>query len=1222
MNSPAPLFPSVPRFLQSHPPIRRGVSFLGALVALAFGINEAAQSAPVFSVPGFVDETLYQGNGMITMRFDSAGRLWVIEKQGRVLMFEPNPGGPTTLNYDYYETGQLSALPNFPTLTPIKSGTVSNFTLDPRQRDDDFAFRYTGTITLATSGAYTFYLSSDDGSRLFINNTLVVNYDGLHGAGEQSGVITLPAGTHDIRVEYFERNGGQSLTVQYAGPGIAKGPVAQGVFKAPVVFADYSAQVNTQGERGMMGLALDPDFANTRYVYLLFATGTDQRLIRLTANEAFTAATPGSETILLSGLPNANTVHKAGDIAFHPNDPNSITIMLGDDGERFLVSNLDNYYGKILRVSAADGKGLPANPFYDGDPNSVRSRVWSFAYRNPYRFAFDPAPPAADVLYISENGDGTDRVARIAKGADGAWPTSNYLVDSVDGKRRILQTSGPSKTGIAIVRSGPFAPGGNPVLYNARYGGGDRNEVQRWRLTGANLDTLTALPEDAGNPFYLGFTDHGIVSFTPGPDGSLYYTDSGQGASTGATWRLGRIRFVGGTAPAAGFTTDVITGQSPLNVSFTDTSTAPASSIVSWSWNFGDGASSALQSPSHTYAQPGIYRATLLVTNAQGLTSETEQTITAYHSTGVTLSGSVFDGRSGVAEALTVPTELRFYQANGVTPLPIAGGAGTSGNMISVPVGGTISVSTVAEITGPGMVVSAGEAEGDGLQPALVGIPLSTSATSQTVSANFYLSDTMLRGRITDTKGTVARVDLGLSRGAAGAYYGYAGGRDFLAGSGITASGIKHRTVPDALGFFHLPIRSGGGGATFHLDTSRDTLAASHGRVAKTVVMAAGTDTVQNLTIGLYDGGIGEMDLSGIPITPNVNYAAQIQPIFNVNCVACHTELATNSGGLDLDPADSYGELVDQQSVEAPGVRLVESGSPERSYLMEKVNSTHPQVGTAMRPGDPMSPADRALIRDWISQLANNPRVEFAAPVFSGVEGTAAQITVRRNGDLSTPITVTASTGTGGSATAGADYTTTTTLLSWAAHDGANKIIEVPLLADSALDGNETVILQLSAPTGATLGSQLAATLTILESPYNTWRIQQFGTEAENPEAGATADFDKDGASNLMEYALNSDPKAPQSTGLATVQPGGAGKLQISFSENPHATDLTYTVQGRDLLESGTWQTLATKTHGGVWAAEPGVTVEGEAEVVVTDSEPIASKLRRFLRLRVALTDE
>jgi PKD repeat protein len=1209
------MIPPLPHFLR-----------LGCLLAVLFPSGLIPSSAaPVFSVPGFVNETLYQGNGMITMRFDFAGRLWVTEKQGRVLMFEPNPGGPTSLAYDYYETGPLNALPDFSALTPVKSGTVNSFTLDPRQRDDDFAFRYTGTITVATAGAYTFYLSSDDGSRLFINNTLVVNYDGLHGAGEQSGVINLPAGTHDIRVEYFERGGGQSLAVQWAGPGVAKGPVAQGAFKAPVVFADYSSQVNTQGERGMMGLALDPDFASTRYLYLLFATGSDQRLVRLTANAGFTAAAPGSETVLLSGLPNANTVHKAGDIAFHPNDPNSIYIMLGDDGERYFVSNLDNYYGKILKVGAADGKGLPTNPHFNGDLDSVRSRIWSHAYRNPYRFTFDPAAPVADVLYISENGDGTDRVARIAKGADGAWPTSDYLTDSADGKRNILQTSDPSKTGIAIVRSGPFAPSGQPVLYNARYGGGDRNEVRRWTLTGANFDTLTPLPEDAGNPFYLGFTDHGIVSFTPGPDGSLYYSDSGQGASTGSTWRLGRLRFVGGTAPVSAFEASTTSGQSPLTVSFTDSSTASGSTVAGWSWSFGDGTGSSLQNPSHTYTQPGVYTVRLLVTNAQGLTHESPQTVTVFHATTVTLTGSIFDGRTLPGGVLLVPTELRFYQADGTTPLSVSGGTGTDGNVLSIAAGGSIMASLQMQLTGAGLVVSAGEAAGDGLQPAFVGIPLSTSSASQSASVNFYLSDTMLRGRVKDTRGAVARVDVGLSRGAVGAYYAFAGGRDFLASSGIPASGLKHRTVPDALGYYHMPIRTGGGGAVFHLDTSADTLAASHGRVRRSVSVPAGSDTVQDLTIGLYDGGSREMDLSGIPETPNVNYALQIQPIFSANCVACHTELATNSGGLDLDPGDSHGELVDQESAEAPGVKLVEPGSPERSYLMEKINATTPQVGTSMRPGDPMPASDRALIRDWIRQLDSQPRVQFASAGFTAREGTMAEIVVRRTGSLSTAISVTVSTTAGGSATAGEDYTATSATLSWAANDGADKSLLVPVLGDAVTEGAETVLLSLSAPSGGGLGGQSTATLTIQESPFDTWRAENFGAEVTLPKAQLQGDFDHDGASNLLEYAMGTNPSLPQTSGVPRVSIGSAGRLQISFSQNPSATDVVVAVEGREMFEAGaeTWQPLAAKTGDGEWGLQPGVEMEDASGVVtVTDREPVPGKTKRFLRLRVELLSE
>jgi hypothetical protein len=506
------------------------------------------------------------------------------------------------------------------------------------------------------------------------------------------------------------------------------------------------------------------------------------------------------------------------------------------------------------------------------------------------------------------------------------------------------------------------------------------------------------------------------------------------------------------------------------------------------------------------------------------------------------------------------------------------------------------------------------------LQPAFVGVPLSTSSASQSASVNFYLSDTMLRGRVKDTRGAVARVDVGLSRGAVGAYYAFAGGRDFLASSGIPASGLKHRTVPDALGYYHMPIRIGGGGAVFHLDTSADTLAASHGRVKRSVSVPAGSDTVQDLTIGLYDGGSGEMDLSGIPETPNVNYALQIQPIFSANCVACHTELATNSGGLDLDPGDSHGELVDQESAEAPGVKLVESGSPERSYLMEKINATTPQVGTSMRPGDPMPASDRALIRDWINQLSTSPKMEFSSLNYSSPEGTTAEIAVRRTGSVTAPASVTVSTGVGGSATAGSDYTAGSVTLAWAANDGSDKTFSVPLAADAEAEGSETVLLQLRAPTGASLGGQASATLTITENSYASWSAEQFDGEAGTPEAQPGGDYDKDGHSNLMEYAVHTDPKAPQTSGVPRVEPGSGGKLQISFTVNPQAPDIIFTVQARDFLESGNWQTLASKTGSGNWTVSPGASLLENEGVVVADTEAISGKPRRFLRLHVQRT--
>jgi len=1202
------------------------LALAAAIAPTILPLLPTAIAAPTFSVPGFVDETVYQGNGMISMRFDTAGRLWVCEKQGRVLVFEPNPGGPSSYNYDYYETGQLSAIPNFANLVPLKSGVVNNFTLDPRTRDDDFAMRFTGNINIDTSGQYTFYLSSDDGSRLYIDNNLVVNYDGTHGAGEMSGNVTLTAGTHNIRVEYFERAGGQVLTVQYAGPGIPKGPVAQGAFKSPKIFANLSSQVNTDGERGMTGMTLDPDFANNRYVYVLFATGTDQRILRLTADNTYTAMVPGSELTLLSGFPNSNTVHKAGDIAFHPNDPNNLYVMIGDDGNRQFVADMSLYNGKILKISASDGKGLPDNPFYNGNLNSVQSRIWSYRYRNPYRFTFDPAAPINDVLYISENGDGTDRIARIAKGADGGWDNA-FTTNSVDGKRKILHTNVPSKTGIAIIRSGPLAPTGAPILYNASYGGSDKG-IRRWALTGANLDTLTPLAADGGAAFYSGYTDKDIVSFTPAPDGSLYYTESGQGQSLSNSQRLGRIRFVGGTAPVAGFTATPATGQSPQEVSFTDTSTAPGSTLASWSWTFGDGATSTLQNPTHTYTAPGIYPVSLVVTNALGLNHQSQSTITIYHGTNLTLSGQILDGRTLPVAPLATSTELRLYQADGITPLPFAGGTGPSGNAAATGTS-AFNLTVDVQLTGPGIVVSAGEPAGDGVQAAYIGIPLSVSGTSQSAGATFQLSDTMLRGKVTDTKGAVAQVDVGLSRGAPGTRQAFAGGRDFLPATGNPLTGIPHRIVPDALGYYHIPIPTGSGDATFHLDTSADTLSNSHGKLAKSVVIATGAGVIQNLTIGLYDGGTGEANLSGIAVTPNVNYASQIQPLFSNYCVACHNDIATNSGGLDLQSGASLGELVGHESAEAPGVKLVDPGRPDRSYLMEKINSTLPQVGTSMRPGDPMANAQRALIRDWITQLDPSGKLEFSSPVFIAAEdsvNSTATISVRRTGGISTTVGVTVSTIAGGTATEGTDYTPVSTTLSWPAGDDSVKSFTVPVLADSETEEDETVNLELSLATGgATLGTQATTTLIITQGqPFATWQATSFGEDANTPEAAPTADYDNDGQANLIEYATGTNPVTVQGSAV-TVQPNEENKLALTFMPNPNASDVSLIVEGGSELEPDSWQVLASKSGASAWITQPGVTVTAgpsPGSVVITDSESVSTSPARFLRLRVRLPAE
>ncbi|HEX8545958.1 MAG TPA: PA14 domain-containing protein, partial [Cytophagaceae bacterium] len=136
-----------------------------------------------------------------------------------------NPENPSNiangLDYKYFE-GEWSYIPNFAGLTPIKSGVESNFSLASRARNDNFGYSFSGFIDIPNDGQYTFYTNSDDGSKLFIGSTLVVDNDGLHSNREKSGTIGLKAGKHAIKVEFFERGGEEVLGVKFSGPNISK----------------------------------------------------------------------------------------------------------------------------------------------------------------------------------------------------------------------------------------------------------------------------------------------------------------------------------------------------------------------------------------------------------------------------------------------------------------------------------------------------------------------------------------------------------------------------------------------------------------------------------------------------------------------------------------------------------------------------------------------------------------------------------------------------------------------------------------------------------------------------------------------------------------------------------------------------------------------------------------------------------------------------------------
>ena len=335
-------------------------------------------------------------------------------------------------------------------------------------------------------------------------------------------------------------------------------------FADPVTLLDLKGLVNPDNESGLLGIAVDPQFNTTHYIYIFYTTSTDQQLARYTLSPGRTALT--DPLILLKGLPRVNTNHKAGDIHFRPGEPNAIYLVLGNDAVQNsaqLVNDMTVYNGKLLRLNKVNGQGLPDNPFYDGNPDSVKSRVWAMGLRNPFRFTFPASGQPADALYISENGDGTDRQAMLHKGADGGWSEGGDrgLLNPPDKKAHVLITKKPSLTGIAIAEKGPFArlqgsvyyfskwydvPGYGPVIYRG--------------TMGPNKDSFTPIPTDLPDGIFASHLK--CVNLKFGPDGALYTTNTFFGDAAGNGFALGRIKYVG-TPAGATSTTGVAAPATP-----------------------------------------------------------------------------------------------------------------------------------------------------------------------------------------------------------------------------------------------------------------------------------------------------------------------------------------------------------------------------------------------------------------------------------------------------------------------------------------------------------------------------------------------------------------------------------------------------------------------------------------------------------------------------------
>jgi glucose/arabinose dehydrogenase/PKD repeat protein len=500
------------------------------------------------------------------------------------------------------------------------------------------------------------------------------------------------------------------------------------------VVLDLSAEVNGQGDRGMVGLALHPDFEVNGWFYVVYTVDPIEgepdeaataaswgRLERWTltrrpgAAPADWALDPTSRFVIIgetpeAGFPSCSVTHHVGSVRFGPDgalyvsagegahfdyyadlgqdltdDDAQCSAWFTDDDVGALRSQaLWSLGGKVLRLDPETGLGLPDNPHYTGNPSDVASMVWVNGLRNPWRFSIDPVD---GWVWIGDVGEDRWEELNFAPGGENfGWPcyegisdnpqyleadaplagcetieTSlnpgeltpplmawNHYVDS------LLNPSGVSDalfTG-ATALAGPTYIGG---LYPEEYVG----KVFFGDFTAGWLRTADVVVAGTGH-----FAEAELLSVDTFATDLIGLVDMGAHPVTGDLYLLNiyngglfRLKYDGGgdRAPIPVLELSASAGAAPFAVSAdARRSLDPEGAPLSFTWLWGDGATSTGPTASHTYTAGGTYLLTLRVSDPTGNVSSTAQRILV--------------DRSAPTASITAPIDgLRFTLPNTFT---------------------------------------------------------------------------------------------------------------------------------------------------------------------------------------------------------------------------------------------------------------------------------------------------------------------------------------------------------------------------------------------------------------------------------------------------------------------------------------------------------------------------------------------------------------------------
>ncbi|HSA61268.1 MAG TPA: PQQ-dependent sugar dehydrogenase [Nitrospiraceae bacterium] len=269
--------------------------------------------------------------------------------------------------------------------------------------------------------------------------------------------------------------------------------------------------IATNGEQGLLGLALDSDFATNKFVYVYHTASNPlrNRVVRYTDS----SGSCSQETVILDNLP-ANTNHNGGIIQFGPDG--KLYIIIGDAQNTANSQSLTSLAGKILRVNP-DGSPPSDNPFFSS-PNANAKLVFSLGHRNSYGFTFHAH---TGHLWETENGPGdNDEINRAVAGGNYGWPTVGGIAGNPNFRDPILAyTPTIAPTGIISIPENTtvYSPAyRNNLLFTAWNDG----RIRRVILSGPDLTLLgsSSAAYNGGNG--------GLLSLMMAADGYVYVSNA------------------------------------------------------------------------------------------------------------------------------------------------------------------------------------------------------------------------------------------------------------------------------------------------------------------------------------------------------------------------------------------------------------------------------------------------------------------------------------------------------------------------------------------------------------------------------------------------------------------------------------------------------------------------------------------------------------------------